>query len=195
MIEIIHRVNDIDHLIKIPKNFGVEIDIRSENNLLVLSHDLDEHKESFKEYINLYNHNLLVANIKESGIENEVIEVCKEKKLKNFFLLDVEFPYLLQNFEEQGDYLSLRYSKLESIETVKNFIGKVRWLWIDTYEDLELDSYAAKIIQNFNTCLVSPSRWGYENKVDYYINKFKKFNITFDAIMVDGDEKNFKTTP
>ena len=52
MIEIIHRVNDIDHLIKIPNNFGVEIDIRAENNLLVLSHDLDEHKENFKEYIN-----------------------------------------------------------------------------------------------------------------------------------------------
>ena len=85
MIKIIHRVNDIDDLIKIPNNFGVEIDIRFENNSLVLAHDLDEHKENFQEYINFYDHNLLVANIKESGIENKVIEACKEKKIKNFF--------------------------------------------------------------------------------------------------------------
>ena len=39
---IVHEVNTIEKLQKIPKNFGIEIDIRLLNNELVLGHDIQK---------------------------------------------------------------------------------------------------------------------------------------------------------
>ncbi len=185
MIEIIHRVNNIDQLKRINKNNGIEIDIRADEEKLVLAHDIYENKVNFADYIKYYNHELLVANVKESGIEEQVIAELAKNKILNFFLLDVEFPYILQNYEKHGENLSLRFSKYEEIDTIKNFIGKVKWVWVDTYDDFDLDSEQANTLRNFNLCLVSPSRWGYENKINHYLNKFKNHDLSFEAIMVE----------
>ena len=56
-------------------------------------------------------------------------------------------------------FLSLRYSKLESIKTIENFVGKVKWVWVDTYEDFEINQETTNVLKNFSICLVSPSRW------------------------------------
>ena len=103
MIEIIHRVNHNDQLNKIPNKYGVEIDIRSNNNKLVLGHDIHEENEDFSKYINSYQHKFLVANIKESGIEEQVMHELNDKNISNFFLLDVEFPFILKNFNPEKD--------------------------------------------------------------------------------------------
>tara|TARA_B100001996_G_scaffold147900_1_gene112640 strand:- start:1840 stop:2412 length:573 start_codon:yes stop_codon:yes gene_type:complete len=188
MIEIIHRVNHIDELNEISNKYGIEVDIRGFKKKLILAHDLHEKGDNFKEYIDSYEHKLLVANIKESGIEEQVIGELSKKNISNFFLLDVEFPYILQNFEKHGENLCLRFSKHEGIDTIKNFIGKVKWIWVDTYEDFDLDSKIAAVLSNFSLCLVSPSRWGFNNQTNHYINKFESFDLSFDAIMIDRDE-------
>ena len=54
---------------KIPYNFGVEIDVRSYKNKIVLNHEPFRGGDRFKEYIKNYKHGTLVVNIKESGIE------------------------------------------------------------------------------------------------------------------------------
>ena len=101
MIKIIHRVNDVQDLNKLSVNFGVEIDIRANNGALILSHDLNQKNSSnLNDYLDVYNHQFLVANIKESGIEEEVINALETKDISNYFLLDVEFPFLLQNFKK-----------------------------------------------------------------------------------------------
>ena len=48
----------------------------------------------FIDYIENYKHGTLVLNIKESGIEDEVLKIVKSKSIKSYFLLDVEMPYL-----------------------------------------------------------------------------------------------------
>lgn len=194
MIEIIHRVNHIDQLKKIPYNYGLEIDIRSENNNLVLAHDLHEPMKDFKDFLKFFKHELLVANIKESGIEEEVINELFNENITNFFLLDVEPPFIIKNFNKYGNILSLRFSKYEAIDTVQNFIGKVKWVWVDTYEDFDLDEEKAAVLKNFKLCLVSPSRWGYENKINYYLEKFQEFGLLFDAVMIENYEETNITT-
>tara|TARA_B100000925_G_scaffold285915_1_gene262889 strand:- start:222 stop:797 length:576 start_codon:yes stop_codon:yes gene_type:complete len=189
MIKIIHRVNDVQDLNKLSVNFGVEIDIRANNGALILSHDLNQKNSSnLNDYLDVYNHQFLVANIKESGIEEEVINALETKNISNYFLLDVEFPFLLQNFKKYGDILCLRYSYFEGIDTIKNFVGEIKWVWIDTYKDFELTNEIADILKNFNLCLVSPSRWGYKEKVSDYIEKFKRFDLSFKAIMIEENE-------
>lgn len=186
MIEIIHSVNSLHKLEKIPSNYGIELDLRGELGKLVLSHDFEGIKNDFEKYIRLYKHNLLVVNIKESGIEDMVISKLINKNISNFFLLDVEFPYILKKYQELGEYLSLRFSKYESIDTISNFIGKVKWVWIDTYEDFDLNTKTVSILKNFSLCLVSPARWGRKDKVEFFINKFKSANLKIDAIMIEA---------
>lgn len=186
MIEIIHSVNNLHKLEKIPPNYGIELDLRGELGKLVLSHDFEDIKNDFDEYIRLYKHNLLVVNIKESGIEDMAISKLINNNISNFFLLDVEFPYILQKYQEKGKYLSLRFSKYEGIDTISNFIGKVKWVWIDTYEDFDLNTETVSILKNFSLCLVSPARWGRKDKVEFYINKFKSVNLKIDAVMIEA---------
>ena len=133
-------------------------------------------KKDLKQYIQKFNNNKtsLVFNFE-----------AKLSKLGYFLLLPRTQMKHYLCFEKHGENLSLRYSKYEGIDTVQNFIGKVKWVWVDTYEDFDLDSKTASILSNFNLCLVSPTRWGYENKTNYYQEKFKKYDLSFDAIMID----------
>ncbi len=188
MIPIIHKVNSIEKLNNVPDDYGVEIDIRNNSGELVLSHDLHESTTTLKEFLNNYDKKLLIANIKESGIENISIDMIKDKNIENFFLLDVEFPYIYQNYSQQKKYLSTRFSAYESIESVARLVNKVTWLWIDTYSDFELDEKTADVVKNFKTCLVSPSRWGQTEMLQNYLNKFKNQNIDLDAIMIEKNE-------
>ena len=189
MIPIIHRVNSIEKLNTLSEDVGVEIDIRHGGEKLVLSHDIQEKEENFEEYLDNYNKKFIVAYIKESGVEDAVEEILTKRKIDDFFLLDVEFPYILQNYKRLGDNLSVRYSKYESIESVSNFANKVKWLWIDTYEDFEINDEIAEIISSFKIFLVSPSRWGMPEKLSYYISLFKDYKIELDGIMIEDGEK------
>ena len=49
---IIHRVNTLDFLKKIPHKYGVEIDIRAYNKQLVLTHDNFKKGLPLKKYSN-----------------------------------------------------------------------------------------------------------------------------------------------
>ena len=51
MIPIIHRVNTLEKLDSLDSNVGIEIDIRSENGNLVLSHDPQKKSLSLIEFI------------------------------------------------------------------------------------------------------------------------------------------------
>ncbi len=188
MTPIIHRVNNPAMLKDIPSAMGIEVDVRSKDGKIILSHEINEEEGSFSDFLHGYNHELLVINIKEAGTEKEIINILDKNKIEKYFLLDIEFPFLLQNHVQHGNNLSVRFSKYESIETVNNFSKSVNWLWIDTYEDFEMNDSIARIIKNFNTCLVSPSRWGQPDKLSYFINKFEKFNIHIDYVMIENGE-------
>ena len=51
MQKIIHRVNSIEQLKKTPNKFGVEIDLRSNQRELILSHDPSDSGENFKDFL------------------------------------------------------------------------------------------------------------------------------------------------
>ena len=77
MISILHRVNTIENLKKSDKNCGVELDLRCFNNNIILAHEPFKNGDSFDDYLESYDHKLLVLNIKESGIEDLVIKKTK----------------------------------------------------------------------------------------------------------------------
>lgn len=180
---IAHKINTSKSLIKVPKNYGVEIDIRNGlNNNLVLSHDIaNPDSELLDNYLKNFEHKFIVANIKESGIEEQVISKLNKLNI-DFFLLDCEMPFVYLNYQKYGEVLSLRYSEIESIETIKNFTGKVGWVWVDTFKNLPK---MHEELKNFKTCLVSPDRWGRPEEISDYKKVLMDNDYQLDAVMAE----------
>ncbi len=184
---IVHRINNIDELKKIPKNYGTEIDIRSNGSKLILNHEPFNGGCDFKDYIENYDHGTLVLNIKESGIENEVLKIVKSKSIKSYFLLDVEMPYLYSSSKKGNKNMAIRFSEFESIKTVEYFKKLVDWIWIDTVNILPIKNEILPVISNFKSCIVCPERWGRKNEIETYKKILKKLNFKPDAIMTSFD--------
>ena len=87
---VVHRVNTKEKLKNIDPMFGIEVDIRHSNEKLVLGHDQSNDNIPLIDLLNDYKHSLFVANVKESGIENLIVETLLDYGVKNFFLLDTE---------------------------------------------------------------------------------------------------------
>ena len=83
---IIHRVNRIKELKNIKPTFGTEIDIRAQGGEIILSHDPFVKGDKLDDYLDEYNHGILVLNIKEDGIEDDVLGMVRERKrIKDYF--------------------------------------------------------------------------------------------------------------
>ena len=180
---IIHRVNSIKKLKKISKYFGVEVDIRSFGSKLILNHDPHKRGDNLENFLKQYNHGTLILNIKEDGIENEVLMKVKKAKIKSFFLLDVEFPYIFKCLKKRERNIAIRFSENETIETAKLMVKKFKWLWIDTVTKLPITKKNIKIINKYKSCLVCPERWGRAHQIDIYKKKLKKLKFKPSAVM------------
>jgi hypothetical protein len=194
MIKIIHRINTIEGLKKVPREYGVEIDVRGFGSKLLLTHDtIDPEKkyDELEEYLDNYNHRFIIFNIKEAGYENRVIKLAEEKGIEDYFLLDVEFPYLYSATRKDGfRKIAVRFSEAEPIEAVlaqkRNGKSLIDWVWIDTNTKLPLDKENVKILKNYKTCLVCPERWGRPEDIKKYKEQLKNLNFKLDAVMTSS---------
>ncbi len=180
---IAHRINRISELKKLPLRYGAEIDVRTNGSKIILNHDPYKNGENFKNYLENYNNGTLVLNIKEAGIEKEVVNITKKFRVKKFFLLDVEMPLICKNDKQINKYISLRFSEYESIETLKNLVNKTNWAWIDTFNKLPIDKKKIKILKKFKSCLVCPERWGRPYDIKTYFNKLRKLRYFPNSVM------------
>lgn len=179
----IHRINQIAQLQNINPKYGVEIDLRAEGDHIILNHEPFAGGDDFEEYLKKFHHAGIILNIKEAGIEQRVMDLCEQYGVKDYWLLDVEFPYLHRAARAGMKRIAIRYSEDESIETVLKYKGVVDWVWIDTNTTLPLDATVIKQLAGFKTCLVCPERWGRPHDIANYINQMKQLNFKPDAIM------------
>ncbi len=188
---IIHRVNTIEQLATIPAEYGVEIDIRGYGDRMLLNHDPiqdpDAH-DGLEEYLKNYRHACVIFNTKEAGYEQRIIDLARKYGIENYFLLDVEFPYLYRATRKEGvRNIAVRYSEAEPIEMVEAQIANGKplldWVWIDTNTALPLDSDIVSRLKPFKTALVCPSRWGRAKDIPQYIKRMRELNFTPDAVM------------
>ncbi len=189
---IIHRVNKIQKLKKIDQKYGVEIDIRALGSELILNHEPFKEGEKLIDYLDEYNHGTLVLNVKEDGIEENILQMVKQRsQIKSFFLLDVEFPYLYRESRKGEKNIAVRFSEDESIETVKNYVGMVDWVWIDTNTKMPISNNNKNILKNFKNCLVCPERWGRPYDIKMYKQKLDSIGFVLDSVMTSLDCKSY----
>jgi len=180
---VIHRINTIAALRSIPKQYGCEIDIRANGSQLILNHDPFQSGDRLIDYLDEYRHGLLVLNIKEAGIEKMVLNEVRKRKITDYFLLDIEFPYLYKASREGERAIAVRYSEDEPIELIKKYKDKVDWVWIDTNTKLPLDTKTISNLVGIKTCLVCPERWGRQQDIIPYREWMQKHGFLPDAVM------------
>ena len=180
---IIHRINQISELKSISKSYGVEIDIRSHGSKLILNHEPYLSGDELENYLENYDHKTLILNIKEAGIETDVIKLVKKFNIKSYFLLDIEFPYIFKLLKNKNRNFAIRFSEYENINTLKDFIKSADWAWIDTPNINPINNENKNILMKFKTCFVCPERWGRPYDISKYKMIFKKINYFPNAIM------------
>ena len=172
---ILHRINTKEVLQNTSNEFGVEVDIRSEGERLIVSHDPFEVGEDFLQWISLYNHGTLILNVKEEGLEDELIAIMSTYQIEDFFFLDQSFPFLLKTIKTGETRCALRVSEYEDINTALNLAGKVQWIWVDCFTYFPLSRKQAESLQKegrFKLCFVSPELQGRNDPQD--ISGFRK---------------------
>ena len=184
---IIHRINKIKDLKSLPKKFGTEIDVRTMGSKLILNHEPFNKGDILENYLENYEHKTLVLNLKEAGIEKEVLKLVKTHLIKSFFLLDVEMPYMYLATKNGQKNIAVRFSEYESLDLAKYFQGKLDWVWIDTVTKLPINLNNAKILSKFKSCIVCPERWGRKKDIKRYKKKLFKLKFKPTSIMTSLD--------
>lgn len=163
MIIVHHRQNTVFQLNSTPSYLGVEIDIRSYGDDLILQHDPFLAGEKFHDWLTFYKHQLLILNVKEEGLELKIIEMLKMYSIENYFFLDQSFPYLIKLVGLKNSRTAIRLSEYESINTCLNLKNKVKWVWVDYFSYFPLDDSEFDLLKKsgFNICIVSPELQGF----------------------------------
>ena len=191
MLIIKHRINSIEDLNNTPVEYGVEFDLHSYLDDLVVHHDPFVDATKFDMWLDYYKHSYMFANVKEEGIEETVIKKINNRGIKNYLLFDLSFPSIIKLSNNGFTKIALRVSKYEDINNAFKLIGKIDWIWLDMFEDIipisindfnKLQSLGMKI------CIVSPELHGRNN---FSLNKVKSFiieaNIKPDAVCTKYD--------
>ena len=180
---VIHRVNSIEALAQVQTDFGAEIDLRANGSRIILNHDPFVGGEDFDAWLEHYRHGLLVLNIKEAGIETEVLRRVRARGITHCFLLDVEFPYLYLASRAGERAIAVRYSEDEPIELAERYRSIVDWVWVDTNTQLPLDPGVVSRLAGLKSCLVCPERWGRPDDILPYQRKMSALDFRPDAVM------------
>ena len=162
-----HRINSIEQLRSVPTNLGVEIDVRSDGDSLVLSHDpFMPGLVLFDDWLANYRHNGIIVNIKEEGLEERILELLTSHSVEDYFFLDQSFPFLMRTIRRGELRSAVRVSDFESAETASNLNPSPDWVWLDSFTGNwhHLSEVKNLVSKGYKTCLVSPELHG--RKID-----------------------------
>jgi hypothetical protein len=183
---IAHRKNTIQELIATPTKYGIEVDIRSEGDKLIIHHDPFVKGELFEEWLSHYQHGTLILNVKEDGLEPRLLALMKAHKIQDFFFLDQPFPTLIKCCRLGESRCAIRVSEFETIETALTLAGKMKWIWVDCFTHFPLSQHDAQRLKKvgFQLCLVSPELQGRpaESEIPELIAVLKERDIQPDAV-------------
>lgn len=155
---IAHRRNTLNELLATPTDYGVEVDIRSFGERLVIHHDPFVEGEDFVTWIDHYRHGTLILNVKEEGLEQRLLGLMTKRRIEDFFFLDQSFPFLIKTARQGERRCAVRVSEYEHIATALTLAGKIDWVWVDCFTRFPLTAEDAERLRDagLKLCLVSP---------------------------------------
>ena len=187
-----HRRITITELKETPNKYGVEVDIRSYGNKLVIHHDPFVEGEIFEDWLKEYKHGTLVLNVKEEGLEERLIKLMGNHEIHDYFFLDQSFPFLIKYSKQGVHRCAVRVSEFESIQTALTLARKVDWVWVDCFTHFPLSHNNAKSLQEagLKLCLVSPELQGRDANIEIpqFVQLLQDRAIKIDAVCTKRPE-------
>ena len=176
-----HRINTTAQLKDVPVKYGIEVDLRAENNDIILHHDPFCVGERIEDFLVHYKHDCLILNTKVEGMENRLIDLMRQFGISDYFFLDLSLPFLVKTIKNGCQKVAVRFSKYEPLEFVSKFEGLAEWVWIDCFSSniLTYDAYEY-LSRHFKICIVSPELQGHPFE---WINDFK---VAFNSFKLDA---------
>jgi len=153
---LIHRVNSIAELMQTSSKFGVEVDVYEHDGQIYTGHDPRSEICQFKSWVKEFEHDFLAVNIKQEGIEMEVLEILEAAGIRNFFLFDLSFPMLYKLSQLGESRLAVRVSDIEGAQALSYFQNKIDWVWLDAFVDVGFIPSILDSLSWFKVCAVSP---------------------------------------
>jgi hypothetical protein len=186
MLIVQHRVNDSLTLAQTPGEYGIEIDIRSDERGLYLSHDPYLPGQRLSEFLESYSHRLIVLNVKEEGLEPKVEELLELHGASDYFFLDQSIPFLVKRGIRGLTKQAARISEYESIESLRLIANFCQWAWIDFFHVPNLRPDQISEIQSLGlkVCLVSPELHSMERQAEAYelAAQVKRLELKIEAV-------------
>jgi hypothetical protein len=152
-----HRVNTISELDLVPPEMGIEFDLRSSGNDVLVTHDPFTTGPTIEAYFPHIHKRPCIFNIKTEGIEARVRELAAKHGIDDWFMLDCSVPAAVKLARMGETRIAVRYSEMEPVEGVLAWKGRAQWVWVDCFERFPTEEPAwSAIAEAFKICIVSP---------------------------------------
>lgn len=186
-IYIAHQQNKLKNLKTLLDNNirGIEIDLRSNRNKVIISHDPFLNGLDFFKTVKRLKNFFVIVDMKSTGFSEKVLKVLNKEKI-NFLFLNLiasEQIYLIEKNHSKN--LFLRYSSIEKPDLTKKNFKKIKWIWFDFFNKkfITIKEYNYIKKHNKKICLTSPDLIdGSVFKTLRYIKYLNKNKIKIDMI-------------
>lgn len=157
-----HRVNTVTELDAVPPTMGIEFDLRSSGDRVIVTHDPFTEGPTIEEYFPHVGARPCIFNVKCEGIEARVREVAATNGIEDYFMLDLSVPAAVKLTRIAETRMAVRYSELEPAAGALAWKGRASWLWVDCFEQFPIaEPTWSELAAAFKICLVSPELQGH----------------------------------
>jgi len=190
MIIIDHRRNTLPQLQATPHQYGIEVDLRNHGQDIIVTHDpFVTEGVTFEVWLDQYKHHFLIANVKEEGMEERLLQLFKQRNIQDFFILDESFPFIRKWALQGLPNFALRVSEFEDYRTALHLADylktqgkRVDWIWVDSFTGAPLNPDTAATLRGagYKLCYVSPELHhvpdpaSWQSRVTDFIGKMDK---------------------
>ena len=152
-----HRVNCKSALETVEPTCGVEIDLRTKSDALILAHDAFARGEIFEDWLSAWRGQPLILNVKEDALEEKILEILNQHGVTDFFFLDQSYPSIRRVISMGITKVATRVSDYEDLATALK--SGSDWVWLDSFSgswNHLLEATKAIKENGQKSCLVSP---------------------------------------
>ncbi|MBL8611770.1 MAG: hypothetical protein JNL38_30785 [Myxococcales bacterium] len=162
-----HRINTVEALEKLPPDLGLEFDLRSDGDRVIVTHDPHTDGPTIEEFFPKIGARPCIFNVKCEGIEARVAGLAQSLGIEDYFFLDCSVPAAVKLWRAGNRRVAVRYSELEPVEGVLAWAGKATWCWVDCFERFPVEEPAwSRVADALRICLVSPELQGHGPEAD-----------------------------
>lgn len=178
-----HRVNTLEELEAVAPGLGIEFDLRSDGDRVIVTHDPFTSGPSIEEFFPRIGPRPCIFNVKCEGVEERVLAAARAADIREFFFLDCSVPAAVKLVRKGEDRLAVRWSEYEPVEGVLAWAHKARFCWVDCFTTYPGDAATWRAVADaFSICLVSPELQGHgAASIERFVAPLVRAGVRIDA--------------